>query len=344
MLENKGFRLNKELGYFKNQGVDVMAFDDIYPSGHQSGVSILMHGKRVATNGDIRFEQTPGQWQPIPKQGERVLSEEENSIVTELSYPDLNNHLKGFNPMIYPDLELSYRVSVQGRQEDLVVTVDLDRPVPAEFAGKLCFNMELFPGELFGKPWIMDGKQGVFPRQPNGPTMSQKANYDHSGKFPMPEGGVSREFLAGNNKGYNPIVADDLIAEPYAVGQRFTCRPDDAYSRFTIESEGAPLKLYDGRMNHNNGWFVLSSEIPEGKTEGAVQLDHQAQCRSRLAQRAGGAGLSGRLSSRAAQGRHRGAGPQRSRPRTGRAGKDHRKRRGARADAERRGMGSVPPL
>lgn len=169
MIENKGFRLNKDLGYFKNQGVDVMAFDDIYPSGHQSGVSILMHGKRVATNGDIRFEQTPGQWQPIPKQGERVLSEEENSIVTELSYPDLNNHLKGFNPMIYPDLELSYRVSVQGRQEDLVVTVDLDRPVPAEFAGKLCFNMELFPGELFGKPWIMDGKQGVFPRQPQRP-------------------------------------------------------------------------------------------------------------------------------------------------------------------------------
>ena len=64
MIENKGFRLNKELGYFKNQGVDVMAFDDIFPSGHQSGVSILMHGKRVATNGDIRFEQTPGQWQP----------------------------------------------------------------------------------------------------------------------------------------------------------------------------------------------------------------------------------------------------------------------------------------
>ena len=63
MIENKGFRLNKELGYFKNQGVDVMAFDDIYPSGHQSGVSILMHGKRVATNGDIRFEQTPGQSQ-----------------------------------------------------------------------------------------------------------------------------------------------------------------------------------------------------------------------------------------------------------------------------------------
>ena len=40
-------------------GVNVMAFDDIYPEGHQSGVSIIMYGNRVATNGDIRFEPTP---------------------------------------------------------------------------------------------------------------------------------------------------------------------------------------------------------------------------------------------------------------------------------------------
>ncbi|MBO9599761.1 MAG: hypothetical protein J7559_18300, partial [Cohnella sp.] len=62
----QGFKLNQADGYFKNLGVDVMAFDDIYPEGHQSGVSIIMHGNRVATNGDIRFEQTPGQWQPVP--------------------------------------------------------------------------------------------------------------------------------------------------------------------------------------------------------------------------------------------------------------------------------------
>ena len=55
---NKGFKLDKALGYFKYRGVDIMAFDDIYPEGHQSGVSILMHGNRAATNGDLRFEQT----------------------------------------------------------------------------------------------------------------------------------------------------------------------------------------------------------------------------------------------------------------------------------------------
>ena len=74
MNHANGFQLSKTRGYFQNQGVNVMAFDDIYPCGHQSGVSILMHGRRVATNGDIRFEQTPGQWQPFPKQNERILS------------------------------------------------------------------------------------------------------------------------------------------------------------------------------------------------------------------------------------------------------------------------------
>ena len=100
MAQNSGFLLDVSAGYFRNAGVDVMAFDDIYPAGHQSGVSILMHGNRVATNGDIRFEQTPGQWQPLPKQGERKLSEAENSITTRLHYPDMDNHLKNFNPMM----------------------------------------------------------------------------------------------------------------------------------------------------------------------------------------------------------------------------------------------------
>ena len=53
MKEQKNaFRLDPQLGYFRNEGVNIMAFDDIYPEGHQSGVSILMHGRRIATCGD----------------------------------------------------------------------------------------------------------------------------------------------------------------------------------------------------------------------------------------------------------------------------------------------------
>ena len=272
MSEYTGFVLDKGVGYFKNHGVDVMAFDDIYPSGHQSGVSILMHGHRVATNGDIRFEQTPGQWQPIPKQGARELNEEENTIKTALHYPDMDAHLKGFNPMLYPDYTFDYTVTVKGENNAVVVTVDLDRPIPEEYVGKMCFNLELFPGELFGKPWIMDQKQGIFPRQPNGPTLQQPSNYEKTATLAgQSDLLTSREHLSGDGKGYNPIIADDIIAEPYAVGRRFTVRPDDPYNRFTIQTETSDLKLYDGRMNHNNGWFVVSSEVPAGVAEGAIR-------------------------------------------------------------------------
>ena len=270
MNENNGFKLNVQSGYFQNKGVDVMAFMDIYPVGHQAGVSIIMHGNRVATNGDIRFEQTPGQWQAVPKQLDRKLDEENNTIVTKLAYPDEEQHLKGFNPLIYPDFEFEYEVKVKGEGNSVVVTVDLDRPIPEEFVGKMCFNMEMVPGALFGKPWIMDKKQGIFPRQANGPTLSKLGNHLHAAAEPACDVKVSVETLSGGNKEYSPSTADTIIAEPYAVGRRFTVRPDDPYNRFTIESKESDLKLYDGRMNHNNGWFVISSEIPAGKTTGVV--------------------------------------------------------------------------
>lgn len=62
-LHAQDFKLTSS-GYFKNQGVDVMAFDDIYPEGHQGGVCIIMNGHRVATNGDIRLEATPDNGSP----------------------------------------------------------------------------------------------------------------------------------------------------------------------------------------------------------------------------------------------------------------------------------------
>lgn len=265
-----GFILDSDTGYFRNNGIDVMAFDDIYPVGHQSGVSIIMHGSRIATNGDIRFEQTPGQWQPVPKQQERILDEAKNMITTKLGYPDYEAHLKGFNPMIYPDLEFNYEVSVTGQGNSVAVTVSLDEPIPEKYVGKLCFNMELFPGALFGKPWIMDGKQGIFPRQANGPTLSVPSNYSNAGEFRSKGLTADKKRLSGDNHGYNPIIADDIIAAPYAEGKRFTICPDDPYKRLTIESSGSSLKLYDGRMNHNNGWFVVSSEIPAGATKNAI--------------------------------------------------------------------------
>lgn len=257
-----------ETGYFRNQGVDAMSFNDYYPEGHQGGISVIMHGKRVVTNGDIRFDPTPGQWQPVPRQVSREIID--GKIVTRLAYPDSSRHATGFNPMFYPDVQLTYSVTLEADGDALVVTVDLDQPIPEKFLGKAGFNLEFFPGELFGKPWLMDEQGGIFPQQANAPLEYSDTYLEHMGDFHNPERPLA-DIDRLNAEGYSPLTADNIVAAPYAEGSCFVSCPDDPYSRLKITSQTAPLKLYDGRMNHNNGWFVLRSEIPAGATKGAIR-------------------------------------------------------------------------
>ncbi len=264
------FQLTNE-GYFNAGGTDVMAFSDFYPEGHQGGVCVIMNGHRIATNGDIRLEATPGQWQPVPKQlSRRVVAGNGGQIVTTLCYPDSSRHLTGFNPMVYPEWHVNYTVTVEPQGKSILVTVDLDNPVPEFLLGKAGFNLEFFPGELFGKPWLMDGQSGIYPQQPNAPLLQVPTNRGHDGNY-FAGRGQKADLAQLDGKGYSPLRADDIIAAPYAVGRKFTSRPDDRSQRLTVESLSGDLKLYDGRMNHNNGWFVLRSEIAPGATKGAVR-------------------------------------------------------------------------
>ena len=261
------FQLNSD-GYFNAGGTDVMAFSDFYPEGHQGGVCVIMNGHRIATNGDIRLEATPGQWQPVPKQLNRRV--EGGKIITTLCYPDSSRHLTGFNPMVYPDWHVNYTVTVEPQGKSILVTVDLDKPVPDFLLGKAGFNLEFYPGELFGKPWLMNDQSGIYPQQPNTPLLQVPTNRGHDGNY-FAGRGQKADLTQLDGTGYSPLRADDIIASPYAIGRKFTSRPDDCSQRLTVESLTGDLKLYDGRMNHNNGWFVLRSEIAPGATKGAVR-------------------------------------------------------------------------
>lgn len=269
-MSKNHFKVNPETFDFRCAGVDVAVYDDDYPVGHQGGISIIMNDLRMAANGDLRFEQTPGQWQPVPKRMRREYDVQNDTVTAIMHFPDERSHLRGFNPAIYPDVVLDYKVDVKAEGDGVRVTVNLDHPVPECLLGKLCFNLELVPVHVIGKPWIMDEEQGVFPPQPNGPTLAQPANIDHAGVYPIGNGRADLNLLTGDRNSYNPIIADDIIAAPYACGHCFTVRPEEPKYRFTVISEETELKLYDGRMNHNNGWFVLSSEIPAGKTANAL--------------------------------------------------------------------------
>ncbi len=226
--------------YFETHGLNVMVYDDFYPEGHQGGVSIIQHDNRIAANGDVRLEPSPGQWAPIPKIVERTVDSVNQEIRVKLAYPDSSRHRKGFNPIIYPDLIFDYQVRVHPQGKAFKIIVDLDEPLPAEWIGKVGFNLELFPGNLFGKSWQMDEAVGIFPRQANGPM-----HYDNF---------------------------DNLQIKPMAVGNTLNIVPESPYQSVTFESLGAGnLELIDGRGLHNNGWFIVRTLIPANATQNAIE-------------------------------------------------------------------------
>jgi len=228
-----------EKEYFHRQGLDVTFFSDYYPEGHQSGVTIIQHGVRVAANGDLRLEPSPGQWSPVPKWGKRTVDEENQSIIQELWYPDSSKNRKGFNPVIYPDLNFFYQIEIKAEDDGSIsVTVDLDEPLPDEWCDRAGFNLEFFPGDLFGKTWLMDESTGIFMDQPVGPMME-----------------FDGEPLTG----------------PLASGLTLVVAPEADLQRIVIQSETEPLELWDGRTNHNNGWYIVRSTIPKGATKGAIK-------------------------------------------------------------------------
>jgi hypothetical protein len=237
-VAGQGMHLNED-EYLENQGVNVMLAHDFYPEGHQGGVGVIQNGMRVATNGDLRLEPTPGQWAAIPKVGKRVVDSKNPEISVRMEYPDSSINRKGFNPIIYPDLNFKYTIRVQPAGKSFRIIVDLDGPLPDEWIGKVGFNFELYPGILFGKAYTMDQQSGIFPHQPG-----DQIRKDGDGNFQT---------------------------DPMARGHELTIAPESEKQRMSIIDEnGNELQLLDGRGRHNNGWFVVRSLISKGASKKAI--------------------------------------------------------------------------
>ena len=225
------FKLNSQ-EYFERPGINVMYGQDYYPEGHQGGLSIIMHDERIASNGDVRLEPSPGQWSPIPKPGKREVNAATQEIRVPLSFPNPELDRKGFNPLIYPDLKLDYVVRARPEGESIIVSVDFAAPIPKQWVGQVGFNLELFPGLLFGKSYQLGSADGVFQQQPSGP-------------------------------GETPWLAR---------GKKLEVAPETELYHLTIESvKGGELQLLDGRGNHNNGWFIVRALAPANATTNAIE-------------------------------------------------------------------------
>jgi len=228
-----------EKEHFERQGLNVIVLDDVYPEGHQGGITIIQHGRRVAANGNLYLQPATGQWEPHPRLLDKKVILEENKIIATLMYPDSNRIKTADQPIIYPDFEFTYTVSVIADGPNFRIVVDLENPLPEEWVGKVGFNIELYPGNLFGKTYSIDNKSGIFPRYANSPV--------------EPDGDGEYE------------------AVPVAEGKEFIVAPEDEYYKIKFTNKKGNLQFIDGRVKHNNGWFVVRSLVPEGVTKNAIE-------------------------------------------------------------------------
>ena len=142
----------------ESHGLSVFLFHSKYHSvfGDQkmSGLEIVFHGQRIATNGDVRLSATPAQWDAISTFQSRTRGPLPGEISAACSYPDRG---------------LSYHLDVQAEQDGIRVAVQLDQALPQALVGKAGFNLEFLPTAYFGKSYVMGDQPGFFPRHPDGP-------------------------------------------------------------------------------------------------------------------------------------------------------------------------------
>jgi hypothetical protein len=233
-------------GYLNTQGFNVTLYDNtfhpIFVDEKNAAMQIILHGERIATDGDIRLMPTPEQWDLVAQLKSHHADKEHNRLTAQLSFPSY---------------QMDYRLEVAAEPGGVRVSVNLDKPLPEKLAGRAGFNLEFLPSVYMGKTYAVDGHAfGVFPRSPLDAMQVIPPSPDDPKKLPYQE-----EW--DQAKGYTQPL-------PLVTGNSMTFAVEDPLHCIRVTSETGPLSLYDGRNRAQNGWFVLRTLIPSGKTEGAV--------------------------------------------------------------------------
>lgn len=133
----------------------------------------------------------------------------------------------------YPEHDFNYMIRAEAKDGGIDLTVNLEKPLPAGLEGRAGFNLEFLPSAYFGKTYLVDGAPGIFPLYP---------------------------YSNMENK------HGRIEPKPIATGTKLVLAPEDPERRVAITALAGDLALYDGRCQAQNGWFVVRTLLPSGRT------------------------------------------------------------------------------
>jgi len=231
-----------ESGYFETQGVNVFVYSNQYTGmfndEKNAGIEIIHHGVRTVTGGAVRLQNTPEQWDLVPTVVERKVDKDNKSIEVLLRYKDY---------------EFDSRINVSPKDNGVIISVYLDKPLPEKLEGRAGLNIEFIPASYFRKTFMIDGKPGTFPLYPASSTTMEPLSdkvLQYAGHSTFDDRGKNEYIIPG----------------PLASGKTFLMAPEDPEHFVKIQALDAELMLFDGRNLAQNGWFIVRSLIPAKKT------------------------------------------------------------------------------
>src|SRR5690554_4063570 len=238
---SQDLKLN-DLEYFEAQGVNVLVYNNLFTGGFNdektAGIELIHHGVRTSQGGAVRLSNTPEQWDLVPAIPTRTVDRETKTIESILRYADY---------------DFDSRVVVTAKGKGVEISVYLDKPVPTELEGSAGFNLEFLPSQYWAKTYLMDERINRFPRYVVGNSITRP----NSEKLKQYKG-----YETYDDRGTGEFI--DVL--PLETGRTLLLAPDEPSRMVKIASEGADLMLFDGRVLAQNGWYVVRSLLPAGKT------------------------------------------------------------------------------
>jgi hypothetical protein len=230
-----------DLEYFETAGVNVFVFSNQYNGmffdEKTAGIEIIHHGVRTVTGGAVRLQNTPEQWDLVPAVVERKVDKKNNSIDVVLQYKEYN---------------FDSRVNVSAKDDGIIISVYLDKPLPEKLEGHAGFNLEFLPASYFDKTYLVDGMPGAFPLYPSSNTTVEQ---------------ISKKItqFAGHSTFDDRGRGEFIVPKPLASGKIIVLAPEDPERHIKIQSIDE-IMLFDGRNLAQNGWYIVRSLLPAKKS------------------------------------------------------------------------------
>ena len=133
--------------YLDTQGFSVFLYDSTYHpvfvDQKNTAMEVILHGQRIATNGDVRLMPTPEQWDLVATLKDRHADKANDRLSADLAFPTF---------------DVSYTLEVAAEPGGVKVSINLDKPLPQKLAGRAGFNLEFLPSIYMGKAYLVEPK------------------------------------------------------------------------------------------------------------------------------------------------------------------------------------------